>query len=136
MATSADAAADAPRPGRDDASGAAGAGGALGTDEVSGIPPQVARVLAFVAIVAAGAAGGFIGYAVTDLQCTGDCATATGLGGLVGAVISAGGVAIVAVLALRAMNEWRRNQAATPRPSRVPPAKVPDGGTRGRPRVR
>jgi hypothetical protein len=131
-------AADASRTGpgaRPDPRGTAPGAGA-GADDLSGIPPRVARVLAFVAIVAAGAAGGFIGYAITDLQCTGDCGTATGLGALVGAVIGAGGVAIVAVLALRAMNEWRRNQEASPRPSRVPQSKVPDGGTRGRPRVR
>ncbi|MEZ5140929.1 MAG: hypothetical protein R2726_00175 [Acidimicrobiales bacterium] len=102
----------------------------------TGIPPRLARVLAFLAIVLAGAAGGFIGYAITDLQCSGDCATATGLAALVGAVLGAGGVAIVAVLALRAMNEWRRTQAAAPRAARVPPRRVPDGGTRGRPRVR
>ena len=102
----------------------------------TGVPPQVARILAFVAIVLAGAAGGFIGYAITDLQCTGDCSTPKGLGALVGALLGAGGVAIVAVLALRAMNEWRRVQATSPRPERVPPRRVPDGGTRGRPRVR
>ncbi|MFN8039242.1 MAG: hypothetical protein U0Q07_08540 [Acidimicrobiales bacterium] len=102
----------------------------------TGVPPQLARILAFVAIVLAGAAGGFIGYAITDLQCTGDCSTPKGLGALIGALLGAGGVAIVAVLALRAMNEWRRVQAASPRPERVPPRRVPDGGTRGRPRVR
>ncbi len=101
----------------------------------TGVPPQLARILAFVAIVLAGAAGGFIGYAITDLQCTGDCSTPKGLGALIGALIGAGGVAVVAVLALRAMNEWRRVQAASPRPERVPPRRVPDGGSRGRPRV-
>lgn len=64
--------------------------------------------MAFAAIVVAGVCGGLIGYAVTDLQCEGDCSTATtGLGGLVGAVIAAAGVAVVAVLVLRAMGEWR-----------------------------
>jgi hypothetical protein len=69
-------------------------------------------VIGFLAILLAGAAGGFIGYAVTDLQCTGDCTTPRGIGGLVGAVICAVGVAIVVQLALRAMNEWRVIQAA------------------------
>ena len=70
-------------------------------------------------IVVAGACGGLIGWAVVDLQCTGDCALLTGLGGLVGALIAAVGVAIVAVLTLRAMNEWQLNQgrAGNDRPS-------------------
>ena len=73
----------------------------------SAAPPRLARVVAFLAILAAGAAGGFIGYAVTDLQCHNDCsAAAPGIGGLVGAVLAAVGVAVVAVLALRAMAEW------------------------------
>lgn len=70
-------------------------------------PSTGARVIGFLAILLAGAAGAFIGYAVTGLQCHDDCVTATGLGGLVGAVIAAVGVAIVVQLALRAMSEWR-----------------------------
>ena len=63
--------------------------------------------MAFLAILAAGATGGFIGYAVTDLQCHNECSTAVpGIGGMVGAVMGAVGVAVVAVLALRAMAEW------------------------------
>lgn len=101
------------------------------------VPSTAARVVAFVAVLAAGAAGGFIGWAVTDLQCSGDCTVAVGVGGLVGAVIGAVGVAIVVQLALRAMSEWRTAQAAGTdderpgRDRRVPPA----GGTRSRPRV-
>ena len=45
-----------------------------------------------------------------DSQCDGDCARAAGLGLLVGAVVGAGGMAIVAVLVLRAMGEWREIQ--------------------------
>lgn len=73
----------------------------------SALPSATARVLAFAAIVVAGACGGLIGYGVADLQCTGDCGTALGLGALAGAVVAAGGVAVVAVLVLRAMGEWR-----------------------------
>ena len=73
----------------------------------TGAPPLGARIGAFVAILAAGAAGGFIGYAITDLQCSGDCGVNTAIGALVGALLGAVGVAIVAVLALRAMHEWR-----------------------------
>ena len=74
---------------------------------LSAIPPVAARVIAFVAILLGGLAGGLIGYALVDLQCEGDCAVAKGLGLLVGAVVCAGGMAIVGVLALRAMGEWR-----------------------------
>lgn len=74
---------------------------------LSAIPPVAARVIAFVAILLGGLAGGLIGFALVDLQCEGDCAVARGLGLLAGAVVSAGGMAIVGVLALRAMGEWR-----------------------------
>ncbi len=74
---------------------------------LSAIPPVAARVIAFVVIVLGGLAGGLIGYALVDLQCDGDCAVWKGVGLLVGAVACAAGMAIVAVLALRAMGEWR-----------------------------
>ena len=98
------------------------------------LPPVAARVLAFVAILIGGLCGGLIGWSVTDLQCGGgertivvdqetgerrvteatdaaedDCTLWNGAGGLVGAIIGAGGTAIVAVLVLRAMSEWRRD---------------------------
>lgn len=72
----------------------------------SAAPPLLARVLAVIAIVVAGLCGGLIGWAVMDLQCTDGCTTAAGFVGLGGAVVAAGGVAIVAVLTLRAMSEW------------------------------
>lgn len=74
---------------------------------LSAIPPVAARVIAFIAILFGGVAGGLIGYALVDLQCDGDCDLAKGLGLLLGAVVCAIGMAIVAVLALRAMGEWR-----------------------------
>ena len=77
---------------------------------MSALPSARARALAFVAIVVAGLAGGLIGWAVADIECTGDCGTQTGLGAVGGAVLAAGGVAVVAVLGLRAMGEWRRIQ--------------------------
>lgn len=73
----------------------------------SALPSTGARVLAFSAILLAGLCGGLIGYAVIDLQCEGDCTVASGIAGLVGAVVFAVGVGVVAVLALRAMGEWR-----------------------------
>ena len=77
------------------------------TKPLSAIPPVTARVIAFVTILLGGVAGGLIGFALVDLQSEGDATVAKGLGLLAGAVICAGGMAIVAVLALRAMGEWR-----------------------------
>lgn len=73
----------------------------------SALPSTGARVLAFASILIAGLCGGLIGYAVVDLQCEGDCTAPAGLAGLAGAVVFAVGVGVVAVLALRAMAEWR-----------------------------
>ena len=76
----------------------------------SALPSRGARVLAFAAILLGGLCGGLIGFSVTRLQCVGDCATNKSLGGLVGAVFGAAGVAVIAVLALRAMGEWKTIQ--------------------------
>lgn len=76
----------------------------------SALPPRGARFLAFAAILVGGMCGGLIGFSVTRLQCVGDCATNKSVGGLVGAVVGAAGVAVVAVLALRAMGEWKTIQ--------------------------
>jgi hypothetical protein len=87
--------------------------------------------MAFVAVLVAGACGGFIGYGITDLQCDGDCTTPNGLGLLAGALLGAGGAAVVAVLVLRAMDEWRTIQA---RPGRqIHPAPGAQGGQGGPP---
>jgi len=75
------------------------------------LPSRTARALAFVAIIVAGVCGGLIGYAVVNVSCHGSCTTPEGAGALTGAVLAAGGVAVVAVLVLRAMGEWRRIQA-------------------------
>lgn len=64
------------------------------------------RALAIASIVVAGVCGALIGFAFTDLQCDGDCDLLIGVSTLIGAVVAAGGVAIVAVLTLRAMDEW------------------------------
>jgi hypothetical protein len=63
--------------------------------------------MAFVSILVGGLAGALIGYALVDVQCDGECGVPLGLGVLVGSVLSAGGTAIVAVLVLRALGEWR-----------------------------
>ena len=74
---------------------------------LSAIPPVAARVIAFVVILLGGLAGAVIGFTLVDLQCDGDCSVPKGLGLLAGAIVCAGGMAIVSVLALRAMGEWR-----------------------------
>jgi hypothetical protein len=76
----------------------------------SALPSRTARLLAFAAIVVAGVCGGLIGFAIVDVSCKGSCTTPEGLSALIGALIAAGGVAVVAVLVLRAMGEWRRIQ--------------------------
>ena len=80
----------------------------------SALPSTAARAVAFASILVAGLCGGLIGWAFVDLQCEGDCGAAAGASGLFGAVVAAGGVAIVAVLALRAMGEWRTIQHRQP----------------------
>ena len=77
----------------------------------SALPSVAARVIAFAAILVGGACGGLIGFALVDLQCQGSCSTNRGFGALTGAAIGAIGVAVVAVLALRAMGEWKTIQA-------------------------
>jgi hypothetical protein len=75
----------------------------------SAVPPATARILAFGAIVLAGICGGLIGWKFTALQVDDD-SVLPGIGGVVGAVLAAGGVAVVAVLVLRAMGEWHSIQ--------------------------
>lgn len=77
------------------------------TESLSALPSAVARALAFVSILVGGAAGGLIGYTLVDVQCDGECAVPLGLGISFGSMVSAGGTAIVAVLVLRALGEWR-----------------------------
>ena len=78
---------------------------------LSALPSVRARWLAFVGILVAGIAGGLIGSSFVHITCDGDCGTAQGVGAVAGAVFAAGGVAVVSVLVLRAMGEWRRVQA-------------------------
>jgi hypothetical protein len=74
---------------------------------LSALPPPAARVAAFVAILLGGLAGGLIGYSLVRVQCDGDCALGEGLGAFIGAVAAASGMAVVAILVLRAIGEWR-----------------------------
>lgn len=90
---------------------------------LSALPSVRARVLAFTAILVAGLSGGLIGGSFVELQCTGNCSTPVGIGAVVGAVSAAAGVAVVAVLTLRAMGEWKRISEEQLY------AESPDGGT-------
>lgn len=88
------------------------------SEPLSALPSRGARALAFVSIILAGLAGGLIGYSLVSLQCSGECAVGKGLGSFVGAVLAALGMAVVAVLVLRASGEWRevRGREAAHRP--------------------
>jgi hypothetical protein len=101
----------------DHSSPASGVGAAL--------PSTFARVLAFIAIAAAGLCGGLIGYGITDLQTDGEGGTAAAIGAIVGALVAAVGVAIVAVLALRAMSEWQTLEERRAREATDPNAPPP-----------
>jgi hypothetical protein len=74
---------------------------------LSALPSPTARLIAFLGVLLGGLAGALIGYALVALQCSGSCEVASGFGLLTGAWTAAIGMAIVGVLALRAMGEWR-----------------------------
>ncbi len=75
------------------------------------LPSRWAFLLAFAGVVLAGILGAIIGYGIADVSSQSDLAHV--IGAFVGAVIGAGGVGIVAVLVLRAMAEWRRQNPPT-----------------------
>ena len=56
----------------------------------------------------AGCFGGIIGYGLADISAEGSGGAGPLLAALVGAVLAAGGVGIVAVLVLRAQAEWHK----------------------------
>ena len=77
--------------------------------------PRSAYLVAFLAVVVGGLAGAAIGYGLVAIDCDAggrgeggsNCGTAQGVAGLIGGLAGAGGVAVVAVLVLRAVAEWR-----------------------------
>jgi len=74
---------------------------------LSALPSPLARIIAFVSILVGGLGGALIGYKLVDIQYDGVSATPLGLGLVIGAIVTAGGTAIIAVLVLRASGEWR-----------------------------
>ncbi len=77
---------------------------------LSALPSPFARAVAFVAVLVAGGAGGLIGYALVDIQCSGNCAVPNGIGLFAGSTLTALGMGVVVVLVLRALGEWREIQ--------------------------
>jgi hypothetical protein len=76
--------------------------------KLSALPSPAARALAFGSILLGGLLGGLIGYSLVRVQSPRSTATAKALGASVGALLVAAGTAVLAVLVLRAMGEWRR----------------------------
>lgn len=71
-------------------------------------PSRRAFLLAYAGVVVAGFFGAVIGYGWGEIGCEGSCTTQIAISTIIGAVISVVGAGVVAVLALRAMAEWRR----------------------------
>ncbi len=77
---------------------------------LTALPSVRARALAFAAIAVGGGCGGLIGWAFVNLQCTGSCEVPKAVGAVSGSLIASMGVAVIAVLGLRAMGEWKQLQ--------------------------
>ncbi len=75
--------------------------------KLSALPSQSARALAFAAILLGGFLGGLIGYSLARVEYPTGHATAKALASSIGAIFVASGTAVLAVLVLRAMGEWR-----------------------------
>jgi hypothetical protein len=76
------------------------------------MPGRGALFLAFGAVVIAGLFGAIIGFGLADIQSQGNSGVAVAISTVVGAVIAAVGVGVVAVLTLRAMAEWKSHEPA------------------------
>jgi hypothetical protein len=81
-----------------------------GQRPLSALPSPLARALGFAAIVLGGLAGGVIGWAFVAIQS--DTAVWQALGAAIGAIAAAAGTAVIAVLVLRAMGEWRAGEVS------------------------
>lgn len=88
-------------------------------DEIPLPPPTMpstpAMIGAFIAVMLAGAFGATIGYGLVDISARGkDPGFSAVIGMVIGAVIGAGGVAVVAALVLRTMGDWAKHPARGP----------------------
>lgn len=97
------------------------------TGPTAATPSVLARVLAFSSILLGGLCGGLIGFAFVGLDCEGSCSTWQGVGALVGALVGAVGIGIVATLALRAMGEWETIKARDAELTSDPTDALPRG---------
>ncbi len=73
----------------------------------SAIPPVAARAIGFSGILVGGLLGGVLGYLLVRVQCDGQCGVPLGLGILIGSLVVTAGAAVLTVLTMRAMGEWR-----------------------------
>lgn len=81
---------------------------------LSALPSVTARAVAFAVIVLGGLIGGLLTYAVRKVMSGRTSGTSIGMWTVAGSVGTAFGTGILAILALRAMGEWRSlNQAET-----------------------
>lgn len=76
---------------------------------LSALPTVGVRIAAFASICLSGLAGALIGYSLIQIQCEGKCGVPKGVGLLVGALVAAAGMSVVAVLVMRALGEWRES---------------------------
>jgi hypothetical protein len=76
--------------------------------KLSALPSPLARGLAFASILLGGVLGGLIGFSLVRVQSPRSTDTTKAFGASVGALLIASGTAVLAVLVLRAMGEWRR----------------------------
>ena len=74
---------------------------------LSALPSPLARALAFSGIILGGVAGALIGYALVGANNDSVSEVARGLGVLLGGLSFSTGTAVIAVLVLRAIGEWR-----------------------------
>jgi hypothetical protein len=87
----------------------------IGREAPPTMPSRGAFLLAFASVVGAGIFGGVIGYGLVDIDCGRNCEGSKLLAVVIGALVGAIGVGVVAVLVLRAMSEWKRNPRPRPR---------------------
>ncbi|MCB1284453.1 MAG: hypothetical protein M9952_06715 [Microthrixaceae bacterium] len=84
----------------------------LMTEPESALPSVRARAIAFASVLLCGLLGGAVGVWFMDTQCSDECTVPTGIAMWVGTVILALGAAVVAVLSLRTLAEWKSQGAA------------------------
>lgn len=98
---------------------------------IKSTPPPTARWLAFAAILLGGGLGAALGFGIGDIM--GGSSEWGAVGALLGGLTGAIGVAVVANLALRAMNEWRaveHPEAASGADTKPDSNSKPDADTR------